>query len=201
MPNRSKDITSRAEPDLSQTGGVTPHDHDLRSIARFSRVMEYVLTAVLLLIPIGLCVLGISFPEFLENNEMLGKIEIAPGPLDLPWKLAATAVLLMVSAPLLYAVNAARLMFRRFRSGAIFTPLTATRIRQIALGLLVQAFVTPVGGMALSAILSGAGKAQSLVLTIGSDEILIVVFACIFMGLAHVMRAAARLAEDNAAIV
>jgi len=174
---------------------------DLKSIARFSRIMEVVLMAVLVLFPIALGALAFGFPDQLTKTEMLGDLKVTPGPLELHWKLLVLAVLLVASAPLLYAVNAARLMFLRFRFGAIFTPTTATRIRQIALGLLVQAIVAPLGGIALSGILSGAGRAQGLVLTISSDQILIALFAFIFLGLAHVMRAAARLAEDNAAIV
>lgn len=189
------------EMEYASTAAAAPPRADLRSIARFSCIMEMVLMASIVLLPIALCVLALGFPEQLTKNEMLGDLKITPGPLAFHWKLAACAVLLVASAPLLYAINAARLMFLRFRFGAIFTPTTATRIRQIALGLLVQALVAPLGGIALSAILSGAGKAQGLVLTISSDQILIALFAFIFLGLAHVMNAAALIAEDNAAIV
>jgi hypothetical protein len=174
---------------------------DLVSIVRFSRMMEVALGIVLVLVPLGLGLLTLIFSEQLRSLEILGTFEAAPGPLALPWKLAAFGVLLLCSTPLLYAVNAARLMFLNFRHGVVFTPRTAIYVRRIALGLLVQAFVAPLGGMALSAILSGAGKAHGLVLAISSDQIWIALFAFIFLGLARVMHAAALLAEDNAAIV
>jgi len=186
---------------MATTHTTNPASDDLQSIARFSRVMEVVLGCVLVLVPVGLGVLAFGFSEQLPNNEMLGELEIAPGPLGFPWTLAAYAVLLLTSAPLLYAANAARLMFLHFRFGAIFTPATATRIQQIALGLLGQAVVETLGALALSAVFSGAGKAQGLVVSIGSDQIWIALFAFIFLGLGRVMRAAALLAEDHAAIV
>jgi len=92
-------------------------------------------------------------------------------------------------------------MFGAFAKGKVFTAMTATRIQQIALGLLGQAFIEPIAGLALSAVVSGAGNAQGLVLNISSTQLWIALFAFIFFGLARVMRAAALLAEDNAAIV
>ena len=190
------DGTSQTQPGAASHAGTEPS-----SIARFSRIMEIVLSIVLVLAPIGLGVFAFGFSEQFSENKMLGQLETSPGPLDFPWTLAAFVVLLVVSAPVLYAANAARLMFRQFRFGTIFTPATAARVRQIALGLLAQVFVSTLGSLALSAVLSGAGKAEGLVLSISSEQIWIALFALIFLGLARVMHAAAFLAEDNASIV
>lgn len=186
---------------FERRGNVAPAVPDLKSISRFSRMMEIALSAVLVLVPLGLGLHALVFSEQLRNLEILGSFETAEGPLAPPWRLAAFGVLLLCSTPLLYATNAARLMFQRFRHGAIFTARTAIYMRGIALGLLAQAFVAPLGGLALSAILSGAGMAQGLVLSFSSNQIWIALFALIFLGLARVMHAAALLAEDNAAIV
>lgn len=185
----------------ASTSIAAPPRAELESIGRFSRMMEIALGAVLLSVPLGLGVLAFVFSEQLRSLEMLGDFEAAPGPLALPWRLAAFGVLVLCSAPVLYATNAARLMFLRFRQGAVFTTRTAVYLRRIALGLLAQAFAAPLGGLALSAILSGAGRAHGLVLSIGSHQIWIALFALIFLGLARVLHAAALLAEDNAAIV
>ena len=193
--------TSARELRVQQTGDLQPANADPNSIARFSRMMEIALNVALVLVPIGLGLLTLVFSDHLRNLEILGTFEAETGPLTVPWRFAAFAVLLLCSAPLLYAANAARLMFLRFRHGAVFTAQTALYMRRIALGLLAQAFVAPLGGLALSAILSGAGKAQGLVVTVNSDQIWIALFVLIFLGLARVMHAAALLAEDNAAIV
>lgn len=185
----------------ASTSIAAPPRAELESIGRFSRMMEIALGAVLLSVPLGLGVLAFVFSEQLRSLEILGDFEAAPGPLTLPWRLAAFGVLVLCSAPVLYATNAARLMFLRFRQGAVFTTRTAVYLRRIALGLLAQAFAAPLGGLALSAILSGAGRAHGLVLSIGSHQIWIALFALIFLGLARVLHAAALLAEDNAAIV
>ena len=171
------------------------------SIGRFARAMEIVLTWVLFLIPIGLGVYAFGFSAELTNHPLLTTLDATPEPLPLPWTIAVFAVMLTMSAPLLYATNAARLMFGGFRRGEVFTAMTATRIQQIALGLIGQALVEPIGGLALSAILSGAGHAEGLVLSISSSQLWIALFAFIFLGIARVMRAAALIAEDNAAIV
>ena len=177
------------------------NDADLSGIARFSRAMTFVLTAVLVMIPCALGLYAFAFSEHLINIPALDALDAAPGPLSLPWSFAAFAVLLGASAPLLYATNAARLMFDGFRRGDIFSPKAATRMKQIALGLLAQAFVSPLAAMALSFVLKSAGKTNSLVLSVSSNDLWIAIFALIFLGIAKVMRAAASLAEDHAAIV
>ena len=198
--SRAGDTLPR-EASTQPTGAAETVKADPKSIARFSRMMEIALSAVLITVPIGLGLLTLVFSEQLRSLDILGNFEAAPGPLALHWRILAFAVLLLCSAPILYAANAARLMFLRFRHGAVFTAQTALYMRRIALGLLAQAFVATRGGLALSAILSGAGKAEGLVLAISSDQIWIALFALIFLGLARVMHAAALLAEDNAAIV
>lgn len=163
--------------------------------------MEFVLLAVLIVLPIGLGLYAFVFSAHLASDPSLSGLNVKPEPLTLPWSFAAFLVLLIASSPLLYAMNAARLMFGGFREGEIFTSKAAMRIKQIALGLLAQAFVAPVAGIALSAVLSAAGKADGLVLSISSNQFWIAIFALIFLGIARVMRAAALLAEDHAAIV
>ncbi|MDJ0514575.1 MAG: hypothetical protein QNJ62_14125 [Methyloceanibacter sp.] len=176
-------------------------DAELPSIVRFSRTMEVVLTIALALIPFTLALVAFLFSEQLARSTALTGISAVSGPLSFTWSLVAFLVLLAASAPLMYAANAARLMFAGFCRGEVFTPLTATRIKQIALGLLAQAFVTPLAGLALSWVLRSAGKADGLALSITSSDLWVAVFAFIFLGIARVMRAAALLAEDNAAIV
>ncbi len=100
-----------------------------------------------------------SSPRIWPATPLLSELNATAEPLTFPWSLAALLVLLVASSPLLYATNAARQMFGSFRKGDVFTSKTATRIGQIALGLLAQAFVAPLGGLALSGVLSGAGKA------------------------------------------
>lgn len=173
----------------------------LSTMTGFSRAMEIALTLVLIALPIGLGVFAFGFSEKLGSQEMLPGLNSTGEPLPLEWRFAALAVLLAGALPLLYAANAARLMFAGFRRAEVFTAHTAWRLKQIALGLLAQAVVSTIGGVALSAVLSGAGTAKGLAVVISSDQILTALFAFIFLGIARVMRAAALIAEDNAAIV
>jgi len=174
---------------------------DQPTIARFSRAMETVLAVALILIPVALGIYALGFSAQLADHPWVTGLNAAAERLSLSWSLVAFAVLLTSSLPLLYAMNAARHMFSGFRRGEVFTPAAATRLKQIALGLLAQAFVQPLGALALSGVLSGAGKAEGLVLTLSSDQLWVALFALIFLGIAKVMRAAALLAEDHAAIV
>lgn len=178
-----------------------PAPADPAAIAGFSRTIEAILTVALIVIPVALGVYALGFSSALTQHPWVIGLDAAATPLSLPWSFAAYAVLLAAAFPMLYAINAARLMFGGFRRGQVFTPETAKRLRQIALGLLAEAFVQSIGAMALSAVLSGAGKADGLVISISSEQIWIVLFALIFLGIAKVMRGAALLAEDHAAIV
>lgn len=174
---------------------------DSKAIAGFSHKIEVVLTVALIVIPVALGVYALGFSAQLSDHPWVASINPVAIRLSLPWSLAAYAVLLAAAFPMLYAVNAARLMFGGFRRGQVFTPETAKRLRQIALGLLAQAFVQSLGSLALSAVLSGAGQADGYAISISSEQIWIALFALIFLGIARVMRAAALLADDHAAIV
>lgn len=178
-----------------------PAPADPAAIAGFSRTIEVILTVARIIIPVVIAVYVFGFSSALTQHPWVIGLDATATPLNLPWSFAAFAVLLAAAFPMLYAINAAQLMFGGFRHGQVFTPEAARRLRQIAFGLLAEAFVQPIGAIALSAVLSGAGKAQGLVITIGSGQIWVVLFALIFLGIAKVMRAAALLAEDHAAIV
>jgi len=183
------------------TTASSPTLADPVAIAGFSRAMEIVLTATLVVIPVALGVYALGFSSELAHHPWVTGLNIAATPLSVPWSFAACAVLLVAALPLLYAMNAARLMFGGFRHGQVFTLETAERLKQIALGLLAETFMQPLGAVALSAVLSGAGKTQGLVVTLSLDQFWVALFALIFLGIARVMRAAALLAEDHAAIV
>jgi hypothetical protein len=102
-----------------------------------------------------------------------------------------------------YGLFRARLCFLGFARGETFSLGTVRHLRGFAVGM----FAAALGGLVSSPLVSmlltlGAppGK-RSLGLTIGSSELLMLLFAGMVWQIAHVMTQAAALADEHAQIV
>ena len=184
-----------AEKTAHQTAG------DLASFRRFSRVVRRLITGVMIAVPLLIALYVFGFSEELGRHEFVSSLNVVAEPLNAGWAFAAFLVLLAAVAPVLYALNAARRLFGGYAAGRVFTIEAAVDIRRVAIGLLAGALAGPLAGVALSLVLTGAGRAHGVALSFGSDQLLFALFGLIILGIARVMREAAALAEDNAAIV
>jgi hypothetical protein len=171
------------------------------SFRRFSRFVSILVTAVRVLLPLLIAVCAFGFSEEIARRPEVISLHAAPMPLGFWWSAAAFAVLIVAVAPVLYALNAAQRLFAGYAAGLVFTVEAATDIRRIAIGLFFAALIGPLASVAMSLVLSGAGNAHGIAVSIGSDQFFFALFGLIFLGVARVMREAAAMAEDHAAIV
>lgn len=100
---------------------------------------------------------------------------------------------------LVFGLLNARRCFRDFAVGRLYGLSTITRLRAFALGVAASALLKPLAGAALSLLLSwhaGPGG-KSLVLTVGSDTLIALLFAGTVAILAWVMGEAMALSDEN----
>lgn len=126
---------------------------------------------------------------------------LLPPPTDigLPTRLAAFAVAMIPLGGLIVGLLSARRCFGCFAAGRIFSGEAARSLRGFALGVGVSALLKPVAGAALSLLLSALSPAHthSLVLNIGSDTLLALLFAAMVIIIAGVLVEAADVAAEN----
>ncbi|HXP98145.1 MAG TPA: DUF2975 domain-containing protein, partial [Telmatospirillum sp.] len=126
-------------------------------------------------------------------------------PRPLP-PLVATAVfgaLSVVSLPALWGLWALKKLFEGFATGAIFTIAAARRLRHCGYALMVAAGLSPIGSMLLSAALSLdlPKNGRSLVISLSTDDLVLLLIGGVLLVVARVMEEAARIAEENAGFV
>ncbi|HZP10341.1 hypothetical protein [Methyloceanibacter sp.] len=180
---------------------LAPFQIKLSRIERFSRAAAGALFLVLIATPIFIAIYAFWFSPALAHHPWIVSLGAEPKPLTFRFSLAAFAVLLVATAPLLYAIDAARGLFWGYAHGHIFTTDAARKFRHIGTGLIAQTAMQPIGGVLLSLLLSAAGNAHGLAVSFGPDQIWLLLFGLIFFGIGKVMFAAALLAEDHEQIV
>jgi hypothetical protein len=171
------------------------------AFARFSKCAAMTIAAVALLVPCVLALYALGFSEHLAAHPWIASLRLPLTAIAWPWRFAAFAVLLAASAPMLIALRAAHGLFVGYAKGSVFTPEAAAAIRAVAVWLFVAAWMQPLATVGLSLAVSAANGKRALALSIGTDQLWLMVFALIVWGIARVMHAAALLAEDHAAIV
>lgn len=103
---------------------------------------------------------------------------------------------------LIYGLVSARACFNAFAAGQIFSMQTVGKLKAFALAVLASALLKPLAGAALSVLLTWNGSGpKSLVLNVGSDTLLALIFAGTVAIIAWVMTAAIAIADENAQFV
>lgn len=100
---------------------------------------------------------------------------------------------------LIYGLLSARRCFDAFAAGHIFLSETIGRLKAFALAVAASALLKPLAGIALSVVLSwnGAAGAKTLVLNVGSDTLVALIFAGTVAVLAWVMTEAIEISDEN----
>lgn len=173
----------------------------MAAFRRFSRLVSVFVAIVRIGLPISIAIYVFWFSEEMARRPEIVSLNAVPAPLGPWWSAAAFVVLIVAVAPVFYALTAAQRLFRGYARSQVFTVAAATEIRRIALGLLLAALMGPFASVAMSLVLTGAGNAHGIAVSIGSDQFFFALFGLVFLGIARVMREAAAMAEDHAAIV
>lgn len=177
---------------------IPARDRRLARLRRFSAWMATGCLATCTALPLAMGAYWLTTP----SPALFGAAGL-PGvpPLEL-----ATAVrtmgFLIAMVPLgalIFGLLNARRCFRDFAAGRLYGLSTVRRLRAFALGVAASALLKPVAGAALSLLLSwhrGPGE-KSLVLTVGSDTLIALLFAGTVAIMAWVMGEAMALSEEN----
>lgn len=122
-----------------------------------------------------------------------------PAELGLPVRLAGFAFAMVPLAALVLGLLSARRCFACFAAGRIFSAEAARGLRGFALGVGASALLKPLAGAALSLLLGAASPEQTrtLVLSVGSDTLLSLLFAVMVAIVASVLVSAADIAAEN----
>lgn len=170
----------------------------LRRIRRLSGAMATTSTAVAVLLGVAMLLYWYITPaDTLFRHAGLA----IPPPTDvgLPARLAAFAVAMVPLGALILGLLSARRCFNCFAAGRIFSRDAARSLQGLALGVGASALLKPVAGAALSLLLSALspGHVHSLVLHVGSDTALSLLFATMVAIIAGVLVEAAEVAAEN----
>lgn len=110
------------------------------------------------------------------------------------------------SIPLLvvfYLLHQAYELFDGYRLGRVFTADAALRIRRIGMSALALAALRPLAVTALGLVLTAANSPgqRMLVLGVSVEDLMLIAFGGLILGIGHVMVMANLLAEDASQIV
>jgi hypothetical protein len=200
-PFADTDETPAGDRVMTDRSAADSATDSMASFRRFSHIVRTLVATVRVLLPLLILVYAFGFSEELARRPDVLTLNAVPAPLGFWWSAAAFAVLLLAIAPVLYALNAAQRLFSGYAHGQVFTVAAANDVRRIAIGLLFGALIGPFASVGMSLVLSGAGNAHGIAVSVGSDQFFFALFGLVFWGIARVMREAAAMAEDHAAIV
>jgi Protein of unknown function (DUF2975) len=120
------------------------------------------------------------------------------------WQRVVGALLTGIPVALmLRGVWEARLCFKQFAVGQVFTSLAVQQLRKFAAWIMGSSLVSILIGPALSVVLTinNAPGTQQVAIGIGTDHVLTLMFAAVVWVMASVIAQGQALAEENASFV
>lgn len=121
------------------------------------------------------------------------------GEIGLAVRALAFGISMVPLAALVYGLLRARRCFTAFAAGVIFAREPINGLRDFSVGVAASAVLKPLAGAALSVLLSLHDPAgtRALVLNIGSDTLIALIFAGTVAAVAWVMAEAMEIADEN----
>lgn len=170
----------------------------LLRVRRLSEVMAMASVAVAALLAVAMLLYWCLTPADTLFRHA-GLVLPPPMGVGLPVRLLAFAVAMIPLGALIFGLLKARRCFRCFAAGRIFSRDAARSLRGFALGVGASALLKPLAGAALGLLLGALspGQTRSLVLNIGSDTLLSLLFAAMVAVIAGVLVEAADVAAEN----
>lgn len=114
-------------------------------------------------------------------------------------RLVAFAISMVPLAALVFGLFAARRCFAAFADGRVFSRDAISGLRSFAVAVAVSSLLKPLAGALLSLLLSttDADQAHSIVLYVGSDTLLALLFAAMVAIIAWVLSEATDIADEH----
>lgn len=171
-------------------------------ITRLSRVMIVVVQATTVILPLGVALYWLGAPAETLARDARIPVEWLAG-FDLPQRLLALMVSLVPVAVLLWGLAQVRACLAAFARGELFGADTARGLRNLALAMAGAAAIGPIAGAVMSVVLSWGAPAgqKQIALSLGSDQLLMLLFAGMLALVSWAMLEAAEIARENAGFV
>ena len=167
-------------------------------IRGLSAVMGWICVAAAVLLTLTMLIYWYSTtPEALFQQA--GLAVAPPAAIDPLVRLGALAVSMVPLGALIVGLLAARRCFALFASGHAFSGGAIRELRSFALGVAASALLKAPAGAVLSLVLSATspGHTRSLVVNVGSDTLLALMFAAMVAVIAWVLVEATEIADEN----
>lgn len=174
------------------------------SALRFSAVLQVENGGQLLLVA-ALLTLGMLFYWLLTPAAQLltqaGVRSSAPLSLGMGLRLSAFLIAMIPLGALIIGLLSARRTFRHLAQVQVFSTKTVCGLKSFAVAVACSALLKPIAEAALSVLSvllsSQAAGQKSLVLTVGSDRLLSLIFAGTVAVIAWIMAEAVSIADEN----
>ncbi|MBN9530435.1 MAG: DUF2975 domain-containing protein [Alphaproteobacteria bacterium] len=170
----------------------------MNRIRRVSAIMAHACLAVAALLTLGLAVYWWVTPA--EGLFRQAGLQLAPpAELATTLRLGTFAIAMTPLAALVYGLFAARRCFAAFAAGHVFSREAIGGLRAFAVAAAISALLQPLAGAALGVVLSGASPTggHSLVINVGSDTLLSLLFAAMVGLIAWILAEATEIADEN----
>lgn len=170
------------------------------------RISAYLAWACLLLI-VGLPLLVASYWAVADTGLLAVRANMLPLSIQAPvqdWQRVVGALLTGIPVALmLRGVWEARLCFKQFAVGKVFTAEAVQQLRKFAAWIMGSSLASILIGPALSVVLTinNAPGTQQVAIGIGTDHVLTLLFAAVVWVMASVIAQGQALAEENASFV
>lgn len=173
-----------------------------RRIARLSRLMTVAVQATTVVLPIGVALYWLGAPVAMLARDARIPVEWL-AEFSLPQRLLALMASLIPLAALLWGLAQVRACLAAFSRGQLFGHEAAHGLRKLALAMAGTAAIGPIAGAAISVILSWGAPAgqKQIALSLGSDQLLMLLFAGMLALVSWTMLEAAEIAQENAEFV
>lgn len=170
-------------------------------IKRTSRIAAATLGFTVIAAPFGLALYVAS--SALAGHPWLLLLHLSASALNPLARVTIFAATLLAMAPWLWGLWELRRLFLGYADGEVFTERAAVHFGNFALALMFTAATTPaaLAGLSLALSLIGDLVPPSGIISFNSTEFGLILIGGVLRVIASVLRAAARLAEENASFV
>ncbi|MBC7954986.1 MAG: DUF2975 domain-containing protein [Cytophagales bacterium] len=170
----------------------------IRHIAWWVRGLMLLAGVVLVSLPLAFWLNPVLLAQALSAMPKPGAASLTP-----TIRLVTVAALLPLVAMVLFGLQQLWRLFDGYARGEVFTEIASTRLRRLAIVMMLMCLVKPLTGAVMSVILSWNNPPGQRAITLGlsSDDYVYLLLGAVLLAIASVMREAARLAQENAEFV
>jgi hypothetical protein len=178
-----------------------PNTHRIKAL---SRLMVAIFSIVMVSVPAWLMWYWANFADYVpalqaQRPEILISMDYISGS----QLLLAGLISLAASMLVVYALWQLRKLFVLFQQGVVFSAQTTRALNLFGIALLASVILKPITTAILSVVLTWGNPSgqRSVTVSLGSNELMLLLFAATFLAITWVFREGQRLSQENAEFV